>query len=102
MASTWSSRECGSPTGHEEVLAALQNNTEYAQYRREHGEQAARQSGLAEAISYRQNREFRKFLKSSHITADCVQSIDKERVDILMTTINTIQDLIQLLRDQPD
>ena len=28
--------------GHEEVLAALQGNAEYAQYRREHGEQAAR------------------------------------------------------------
>ena len=32
--------------GHEQVLAALQSNAEYAQYRREHGEPAARATGL--------------------------------------------------------
>ena len=39
--------------GHEQVLAALQSNAEYAQYRREHGEQEARASCLGQAISYR-------------------------------------------------
>ena len=43
--------------GHEQVLAALECNAQYAQYRRRHGEQAARQSGLGQAISYRFKRD---------------------------------------------
>ena len=39
--------------GHQQVLAALQSNAKYAQYRREHGEQAARAACLGHAISYR-------------------------------------------------
>ena len=39
--------------GHEQVLAALQSNAEYTQYRREHGETAARSTILGQAISYR-------------------------------------------------
>ncbi len=39
--------------GHEQMLAALDSNAEYARYRREHGEQAARTTGLGQAISYR-------------------------------------------------
>ena len=39
--------------GHEQVLAALDRNAEYARCRREHGEKAARASGLGQAISYR-------------------------------------------------
>ena len=42
--------------GHEQVLAALDSNAEYARYRREHGEKAARASGLGQAISYRFKR----------------------------------------------
>ena len=38
--------------GHEQVLAALDSNAEYARYRREHGEKAARGTGLGQAISY--------------------------------------------------
>ena len=45
--------------GHEQVLAALQSNAEYAQYRREHGEPAARATGLGQAISYRFKRDGR-------------------------------------------
>lgn len=37
---------------HEQVLAALDSNAEYARYRREHGEKAARASALGQAISY--------------------------------------------------
>ncbi len=37
--------------GHEQILAALESNAEYAAYRREHGEKAARASGLGQAIS---------------------------------------------------
>ena len=43
--------------GHEQVLAALQSNAEYAQYRRERGEKAARATGLGQAISYRFKRD---------------------------------------------
>ena len=43
--------------GHEQVLAALDRNAEYARYRREHGEKAARATGLGQAISYRFKRD---------------------------------------------
>ena len=43
--------------GHEKVLAALGSNTEYAVYRREHGEKAARVTALGQAISYRFKRD---------------------------------------------
>ena len=43
--------------GREQVLAALQSNAEYAQYRREHGEKTARATGLGQAISYRFKRD---------------------------------------------
>ena len=43
--------------GHEQVLAALDSNAEYARYRREHGEKATRKSGLGQAISYRFKRD---------------------------------------------
>ena len=43
--------------GHEQVLAALQSNAEYAQYRREHGEKAARATSLGQAVSYRFKRD---------------------------------------------
>ena len=43
--------------GHEQVLAALGSNVEYAGFRRQYGEKAARQSGLGQAISYRFKRD---------------------------------------------
>ncbi len=43
--------------GHEQVLAALDSNAEYARYRREHGEKAARATNLGQAISYRFKRD---------------------------------------------
>ena len=43
--------------GHEKVLAALGSNTEYAVYRREHGEKDARVTALGQAISYRFKRD---------------------------------------------
>ena len=39
--------------GHEQVLAALACNADYAACRREHGEKAARATALGQAISYR-------------------------------------------------
>ena len=43
--------------GHEQVLAALESNAEYAAYRRQHGEKAARATELGQAISYRFKRD---------------------------------------------
>ena len=43
--------------GHEQVLAALDSNAEYARHRREHGEKAARATTLGQAISYRFKRD---------------------------------------------
>ncbi len=43
--------------GHEQILAALGSNDDYAQYRRLHGEKLARRSGLGQAISYRFKRD---------------------------------------------
>ena len=45
--------------GHEQVLAALGSNAEYARHRREQGEQAARATTLGQAISYRFKRDER-------------------------------------------
>ena len=43
--------------GHEQMLAALDSNVEYAAYKRQHGEQAARATGLGQAIGYRFKRD---------------------------------------------
>ena len=43
--------------GHEQVLAALHSNADYAAYRREHGDRAARATDLGQAISYRFKRD---------------------------------------------
>ena len=43
--------------GHEQVLAALASNTEYAVNRRKHGDQAARSTSLGQAICYRFKRD---------------------------------------------
>ena len=44
-------------SGHDVVLAALGSNTEYAVYRRKHGEQEARARRFGQAISYRFKRD---------------------------------------------
>ena len=43
--------------GHEQVLAALQSNADYAAYRQEHGEKRARATELGQAVSYRFKRD---------------------------------------------
>ena len=45
--------------GHEQALAALESNADYAARRREHGEKPARATGLGQAISYRFKRDDR-------------------------------------------
>ena len=54
-----SQRSGGSPTGRNRGLAALESNAEYSRHRRQHGEKAARNSGLGQAISYRFKRDRR-------------------------------------------
>ena len=49
--------QCG--YGNEQVLAGLGSNADYAQYRREHGEKAARATELGQSISYRFKRDAR-------------------------------------------
>ena len=66
--------------GHEQVLAALHSNDEYRRYRREHGEKAARASGLGQAISYRFKRDgkgWRVFATTNMIAVPVVT--DKSR-----------------------
>ena len=43
--------------GHEQVLAALHSNAEYAGHRRRHGEKEARAADLGQAVSYRFKRD---------------------------------------------
>ena len=43
--------------GHEVVLTALQENAEFTAHRRQHGEKAARETDLGEAVSYRFMRD---------------------------------------------
>ena len=43
--------------GHEQVLAALQSNADYAAHRREHGDKTDRASSLGQAICYRFKRD---------------------------------------------
>ena len=43
--------------GHGQVLAALQANLEFAEYRRKHGDKAVRAASLGQAISYRFKRD---------------------------------------------
>ena len=43
--------------GHEQVLAALESNAEYAAFRRKHGEKAARATSLGQAVSCRFKRD---------------------------------------------
>ena len=45
--------------GNGQVLAALGSNADYAQFRREHGEKAARATGLGQAVSYRFKRDLK-------------------------------------------
>ena len=43
--------------GHEHILVALESSAEFARHRREHGEKAARETELGQAISYRFKRD---------------------------------------------
>ncbi len=43
--------------GHEQVLSALDSNADFACYRHQHGEKAARATNLGQAISYRFKRD---------------------------------------------
>ena len=66
--------------GHEQVLAALDSNADYARHRREHGEKAARATELGQAISYRFKRDgkgWRVFVSTQMMDVPVVT--DKQR-----------------------
>ena len=66
--------------GHKQVLAALQSNAEYADYRRERGEETARATHLGQALSYRFKRDdkgWRVFVTTQ--TVDVPVVTDKRR-----------------------
>ena len=66
--------------GHEQVLAALASNADYAVCRREHGEKSARATGLGQAISYRFKRDakgWRVFVTTEMV--DVAMVTDKRR-----------------------
>ena len=66
--------------GHEQALAALASNAEYAKYRRQHGDKAARATELGQAISYRFKRDakgWRVFVSTAMI--DVAVVTDKGR-----------------------
>ena len=61
--------------GHEQALAALETNADYADFRRQYGDKAARQSGLGQAISYRFQRDakgWRVFVTTQMVEAPVV------------------------------
>ena len=58
--------------GHEQVLAALESNAEYAAFRRRYGEKAARGTELGQAVSYRFKRDgkgWRVFVTTQMVNA---------------------------------
>ena len=66
--------------GHEQVLAALESNAEYAAFRRRYGEKAARGTELGQAVSYRFKRDgkaWRVFMTTQLVEAPVVT--DKSR-----------------------
>ena len=56
-ASTWSSHTCGLLTDTRRCSLPWRATSEYAAYRREHGDKAARATALGQAISYRFKRD---------------------------------------------
>ena len=52
--------------GHEQVLAALESNAEYAACLREHGEKSARATDLGQALSYRFKRDDQRLAGIRH------------------------------------
>ena len=67
------------------MLASLHSNAEFAEYRREHGEQAARRSGLGQAISYRFKRDrrgWRVFLTTRMVNAPVVTDVSQGAIGV--------------------
>ena len=61
--------------GHEHLLAALESNAEFARYRLEYGEKAARGTDLGQAVSYRFKRDdkgWRVFVTTQMVEAPVV------------------------------
>ena len=74
--------------GQEQVLAALDSNTEYARYRREHGEKAARATTLGQAISYRFKRDEKGWRVFATIDTAYVPVVTYQRLGAIGVDLN--------------
>ena len=74
--------------GHEQVLAALQSNAECAQYRREHGEKAARSTSLGQAISYRFKRDGKGWRVFASVRMMDVPVVTDQRQGVIGVDLN--------------
>ena len=71
--------------GHGQVLAALHSNADYAAYRRQHGEKAARATELGQAISYRFKRDgkgWRVFVSTQMMDVPVVTDRRRGAIDV--------------------
>ncbi len=73
--------------GQEQMLAALESNAEYTRCRHQHGEMAARQSGLGQAVSYwfkRDGKGWRVFVTTqlANVTVETDQARGAIGVDL--------------------
>ena len=74
--------------GHKQVLAALQSNAECAQYRREHGEKAARSTSLGQAISYRFKRDGKGWRVFASVRMMDVPVVTDQRQGVIGVDLN--------------
>ena len=74
--------------GHEQVLAALESNAQYAAYRRKHGEKAARQTGLGQAVCYRFKRDAKGWRVFVTTDLPCVPIMTDQRRGVIGVDIN--------------
>ena len=75
--------------GHEQVLAALGSNAEYARHRREHGAKAARATELGQAISYRFKRDERGWRVFATTDMMDVPVVTDQRLGAIGLDLNT-------------
>ena len=74
--------------GQEQALAALESNAQYAAYRRKHGEKAARQTGLGQAVCYRFKRDVRGWRVFATTEMMDVLGVTDQRLGVIGVDIN--------------
>ena len=74
--------------GQEQVLAALESNAEYAAYWRKHGEKAARQTELGQAVCYRFKRDSKGWRVFATTGLPCVPVMTDRRRGVIGVDVN--------------